>query len=101
MRVALIHGNPETTMVWDDLKAELAKLGVTDVTAVERPGFGTPSAADFDASGDSYRKHLAENLKKLGADGTPVHLVGHDWVRAMQRMAIHYITDSRMLLAGP
>ncbi|KAI9016200.1 Alpha/Beta hydrolase protein [Hyaloraphidium curvatum] len=80
VRVAFIHGNPETTALWDALRAELAKHGITDTHAIPRPGHDIqPVPKGFTATGQAYFEHLAEKLKELGKDGTPVHLVGHDW----------------------
>ncbi|KAI9026310.1 alpha/beta hydrolase fold protein [Hyaloraphidium curvatum] len=80
VRVAFIAGNPETTALWDALRAELAKLGITDTHAIPRPGHDIqPVPEGFKATAQGYYEHLAEKLKELGKDGTPVHLVGHDW----------------------
>ena len=73
MPVVLVHGNPETAAIWDDLRLA---LGRDDVLALSPPGFGTPLPDGFAATGDAYRDWLIEELRPIGE---PVDLVGHDW----------------------
>ena len=73
MPVVLVHGNPETAAIWDDLRAALDR---TDVRALSPPGFGTPAPDGFAATGDAYRDWLIAELTSIGE---PVDLVGHDW----------------------
>ncbi len=73
MPVVLVHGNPETDAIWDDLRTH---LGREDVIALSPPGFGAPVPEGFGATSDEYVTWLATELEKI--DG-PIDLVGHDW----------------------
>jgi pimeloyl-ACP methyl ester carboxylesterase len=71
--VVFVHGNPETSAIWDPL---IAALGRDDAITLSPPGFGAPVTAGFDATADDYATWLVDELSQL--DG-PVDLVGHDW----------------------
>jgi pimeloyl-ACP methyl ester carboxylesterase len=73
MTIVLVHGNPETEAIWDDLVPHLRN---NDVVRLSPPGFGSAIPSGFDCSTDAYRDWLAGELKKLTQ---PVDLVGHDW----------------------
>jgi len=73
MPVVLVHGNPETAAIWDELRKE---LGRDDVIALSPPGFGAPVPAGFGATSDDYLAWLVSELEAI--DG-PIDLVGHDW----------------------
>jgi pimeloyl-ACP methyl ester carboxylesterase len=75
MTKVLVHGVPETSAVWEPLRAE---LGRSDIEAVRLPGFGAPLPAGFGATKEEYVTWLVTELERIGADG-PVDLVGHDW----------------------
>jgi pimeloyl-ACP methyl ester carboxylesterase len=73
MTVALVHGNPETAAIWDELRAHLGRV---DVVCLSPPGFGAPAPAGFGATSDDYVAWLAREVEKLPG---PVDVVGHDW----------------------
>ena len=73
MPVVLVHGNPETAAIWDEMQKHLDS---DDVVALSPPGFGAPVPEGFDATTDGYLAWLAAELE--GMDG-PIDLVGHDW----------------------
>jgi pimeloyl-ACP methyl ester carboxylesterase len=73
MTLVLVHGNPETEAIWDDL---LPHLRADAIVRLSPPGYGSPLPPGFDCSVDAYRDWLAGELKKLAQ---PVDLVGHDW----------------------
>jgi pimeloyl-ACP methyl ester carboxylesterase len=73
MTIVLVHGNPETETIWDDLVPHLAGNGVVRLSP---PGFGAAIPSGFDCSTDAYRDWLATELAKLPQ---PVDLIGHDW----------------------
>src|SRR3954452_20010904 len=73
MSIVLVHGNPETEAIWDDL---VPHLRGDDVVRLSPPGFGCAIPSGFDCSTDAYRDWLAGELIKLPQ---PVDLVGHDW----------------------
>ena len=72
MTIVLVHGNPETEAIWDDLVPHLSG----DVVRLSPPGLGAAIPAGFDCSMNAYRDWLAGELKKLTQ---PIDLVGHDW----------------------
>ena len=73
MSVVLVHGNPETSAVWEPLRAA---LGRDDVVCLSPPGFGAPAPDGWGATVEDYRDWL---ISELEAIGSPVDLVGHDW----------------------
>lgn len=73
MTVVLVHGNPETDAIWDQLVDALARQ---DVVRLSPPGFGAPLPDDFPATYLAYRDWLESEVEKIGG---PVDLVGHDW----------------------
>jgi len=74
MAAVFVHGNPETTAVWEPLLAELADTR-SDLVCLSPPGFGAPLPAGFGATHADYRDWLVEELT---AFDEPVDLVGHD-----------------------
>jgi len=82
MTLVLVHGNPETTAIWDPMRAALERHGIgpDDVVALSPPGFGVPSPDGFGATMNEYRDWLAAELEQLLTAGTEhVDLLGHDW----------------------
>jgi pimeloyl-ACP methyl ester carboxylesterase len=80
MSVVLVHGNPETPVVWDPLVAALAELspGIV-VHRPHLPGFGCTAPAGFGATKEEYVGWLISELERIVAADGPVDLVGHDW----------------------
>lgn len=75
MPAVLVHGVPETHLVWGPLRSQLRRV---DVAALQLPGFGCPRPEGFDATKERYVDWLVGELERLRPDG-PVDLVGHDW----------------------
>ena len=73
MPLVLVHGNPETAAIWDEL---IPHLNADSVLTLSPPGFGAPLPNNFDATSDGYLNWLVGELQNI--DG-PVDLVGHDW----------------------
>jgi pimeloyl-ACP methyl ester carboxylesterase len=73
MTIVLVHGNPETAAIWDDLRAH---LGRADVVALSPPGFGAPVPGGFGATADEYVGWLTAEVERLDP---PIDLIGHDW----------------------
>ena len=73
MTLVLVHGNPETEAIWDDLVPHLRNH---DVVRLSPPGFGSAIPFGFNCTTDAYRDWLAGELKKFAQ---PVDIVGHDW----------------------
>lgn len=76
MTIVLLHGNPETPVIWEPL---LAELGRTDVVTPHLPGFGSPVPEGFGATKDEYVAWLLGELEPLVEEHGPVDFVGHDW----------------------
>ena len=73
----LLHGVPETTAIWDHVRAVLERLDVDgDVHTLALPGFAAPAPNGFGFTMDEYADWL---VAELAAFGAPVDLVGHDW----------------------
>jgi pimeloyl-ACP methyl ester carboxylesterase len=73
--MVLVHGVPETSAVWDPLRAH---LGLDDVVALQLPGFGCERPRGFGATKEEYVSWLVAELERLRAD-RHIDLVGHDW----------------------
>lgn len=73
MTLVLVHGNPETEAIWDNLVPHLRD---DNIVRLSPPGFGCAIPPGFDCSVDAYRDWLADELEKLAQ---PIDLVGHDW----------------------
>jgi pimeloyl-ACP methyl ester carboxylesterase len=73
MPAVLLHGVPETPVVWDSLRSHLDRR---DVITPRLPGFGVPTPAGFGATKEEYVDWLVGELEAIGE---PVDLVGHDW----------------------
>ncbi len=84
MTAVLLHGVPETGVIWNGVRAQLEGDGMATV-ALDLPGFGTPKPAGFGATKDEYTQWLVETLR--GIDG-PIDLVGHDWGAAIVLRAV-------------
>jgi pimeloyl-ACP methyl ester carboxylesterase len=69
--LVLVHGNPETDVVWDPLAARLEREAIR----LSPPGFGAPVPEGFEPSPTAYRDWLVGELERIGE---PVDLVGHD-----------------------
>lgn len=73
MTIVLVHGNPETEAIWDDLAPHLRD---PNIVRLSPPGFGSEIPSGFDCTVDAYRDWLAGELGKLTQ---PIDLMGHDW----------------------
>lgn len=88
MTVVLLHGNPETPVIWQPL---LAELGRTDVVTPQLPGFGCPVPEGFGATKEEYVAWLVGVVEQIVAEHGPVDFVGHDWGGGigMRAVALH------------
>ncbi len=76
MTIALVHGVPETSAVWDFLADKLVELGYDEPIRLSPPGFGAPVPDGWAATFHDYGAWLIGELENIGH---PVDLVGHDW----------------------
>lgn len=75
MAAILVHGNPETPVIWSHLVEELEGCTLTPGL----PGFGCPSPAGWAATMDDYATWLVGEVEAEFVRSGPVDLVGHDW----------------------
>lgn len=73
MPAVFVHGVPDTSVLWEPVRAQLAR---DDVVALDLPGFSTAVPAGFAATKEAYVDWLIDRVEALGE---PVDLVGHDW----------------------
>jgi pimeloyl-ACP methyl ester carboxylesterase len=73
MPAFLVHGVPDTSHLWDAVRAHLSR---DDVIAPSMPAFGAPVPDGFDCTKDAYASWLIARIEDAGE---PVDLVGHDW----------------------
>jgi pimeloyl-ACP methyl ester carboxylesterase len=87
MPAMLVHGNPDSHLLWELVQPHLDGYA-GDVIAVDLPGFAEPAPAGFAATKEAYVEWLIERLEALAGASGPVDLVGHDWGSLMvQRIA--------------
>jgi pimeloyl-ACP methyl ester carboxylesterase len=75
MPAFLVHGNPDSSHLWDRVKADLGDYD-GEVVAADLPGFAEPAPEGFPCTKEAYVEWIAEQLEGLGGG---VDLVGHDW----------------------
>jgi pimeloyl-ACP methyl ester carboxylesterase len=73
MPAVLVHGVPDTTKLWDRVRAHLKR---TDTVTPALPGFAAPVPSGFDATKEAYVDWLVQQVEAVGE---PVDIVGHDW----------------------
>ncbi|HEX6666686.1 MAG TPA: alpha/beta hydrolase [Solirubrobacterales bacterium] len=75
MPALLIHGNPDSSRLWDRVKANLGDYD-GEVVAADLPGFAEPAPDGFPCTKEAYVEWIAEQVRVMGGN---VDLVGHDW----------------------
>jgi len=76
MAAILLHGNPETPVIWRPLLDQLSR---TDVVTPQLPGFGCAVPDGFGATKEEYVDWFVGEVERVVAGSGPVDLVGHDW----------------------
>jgi len=76
MTAVLLHGNPETPVIWEPL---LAALGGVDAVTPQLPGFGCGIPEGFGATKEEYVDWFIGVVEQVVSEHGPVDLVGHDW----------------------
>ena len=71
-----IHGNPETSAIWNPLIEELKDLGIDNIICLAPPGFGSDYPKDFIPNRRNYINWLLNELRSINA---PIDIVAHDW----------------------
>jgi pimeloyl-ACP methyl ester carboxylesterase len=74
----LVHGNPDSHLLWEDVRPFLDGYG-SDVVALDLPGFAEPIRDGFPATKEAYLDWLIGQIEEVARTGGPVDLVGHDW----------------------
>ena len=77
MPAVLVHGNPDSGLLWERVKQHLS--GDDEVLAVDLPGFAAPAPDGFPATKEAYVDWVIEQIEDVAGRGGPVDLVGHDW----------------------
>lgn len=75
MPAFLVHGNPDSSILWDRVVQHLGEYD-GEIVAGDLPGFGSPAPEGFPATKESYVEWICEQCEALGGN---VDLVGHDW----------------------
>jgi pimeloyl-ACP methyl ester carboxylesterase len=75
MPAFFVHGNPDSSALWDGVIENLTPYG-DEIVAADLPGFAHPPPDGFPATKEAYVDWIVEHLEKLGGK---VDLVGHDW----------------------
>jgi pimeloyl-ACP methyl ester carboxylesterase len=77
MPAVLVHGNPDTGLLWERVQQHLGDQH--EVIALDLPGFASPAPDGFSASKEAYADWIIEQIESAAERGGPVDLVGHDW----------------------
>lgn len=78
--IVLVHGNPETPIIWEPLVTELRRDHPDRVVVTPNlPGFGCARPDGFAATKEAYVEWLIGEVAAVVAEHGPVDLVGHDW----------------------
>jgi pimeloyl-ACP methyl ester carboxylesterase len=75
MPALLIHGNPDTSHLWDRVREHLGAYD-GDVVAADLPGFAEAPPEGFGCTKEEEVDWIVEQCERLGGN---VDLVGHDW----------------------
>jgi pimeloyl-ACP methyl ester carboxylesterase len=75
MPALLVHGNPDSSRLWDRVKANLGDYE-GEIVAADLPGFAEPPPEGFPCTKEAYVEWIVARLEALGGE---VDLVGHDW----------------------
>lgn len=75
MPAFLVHGNPDSSRLWDMVVPHLGSYG-EEVVAADLPGFARPAPDGFACTKEAYVDWIVACLEDLGGEAD---LVGHDW----------------------
>ncbi|WP_423797984.1 alpha/beta fold hydrolase [Neobacillus sp. SAB-20_R2A] len=74
--VLLIHGVPESSMLWKHIIPEIAALGFRAI-APDLPGFGQSDRFPYESTWENYVAFINDFMEALELE--KIHLVVHDW----------------------
>lgn len=74
--VLLIHGVPESSMLWKHLIPEIASLGFRPI-APDLPGFGQSDRFPYESTWENYVTFINDFMAALSME--KIHLIVHDW----------------------
>jgi len=74
--VLLIHGVPESSLLWKPIIPEIVALGFRTI-APDLPGFGQSERFKTESTWENYLIFVNEFLEALGLE--TIHLIVHDW----------------------
>nr|WP_263327074.1 alpha/beta hydrolase [Neobacillus sp. Marseille-Q6967] len=74
--VLLIHGVPESSMLWKHIMPEIASLGFRAI-APDLPGFGQSDRFPYESTWENYVTFINDFMAALALE--KVHLIVHDW----------------------
>ena len=92
MVCVMIHGVPDTPILWDVLIEQL-DLGKDQVITPALPGFTAPPPTGFTVSKEAYVDWLIDLLEAEYANTGPIDLVGHDWGAILSIRVAHLRPD--------
>jgi pimeloyl-ACP methyl ester carboxylesterase len=75
MPAFLVHGNPDSSLLWTCVVESLGDYE-GEIVAADLPGFVAPAPDGFPATKEAYVEWIVGQLEALGGG---VDLVGHDW----------------------
>ncbi|MCH6264591.1 alpha/beta fold hydrolase [Neobacillus citreus] len=74
--VLLIHGVPESSMLWKHIIPEIAALGFRTI-APDLPGFGQSDRFPYESTWENYVTFINDFMQALELE--KIHLIVHDW----------------------
>ncbi|MFC4799218.1 alpha/beta fold hydrolase [Neobacillus sp. GCM10023253] len=74
--VLLIHGVPESSMLWKHIIPEIAALGFRAI-APDLPGFGQSDRFPYESTWENYVTFINDFMQALELE--KIHLIVHDW----------------------
>lgn len=74
--VLLVHGVPESSMLWKHIIPEIASLGFRPI-APDLPGFGQSDRFPYESTWENYVTFINDFMEAIELE--KIHLIVHDW----------------------